>query len=71
MKSFICLRSMRPCSSRCSAAFSLRVRSRQFAALPVIAPSAPIAAGANGQYTGVHSDPVARVTYMSIPLMLV
>jgi hypothetical protein len=23
MKSFICLRSMRPCSSRCSAAFSL------------------------------------------------
>lgn len=74
MKSFICLRSIRLCSSRCSAAFSLLRNYGQLAALSDIAPNAPLACLLRRQTT---MRPVSQarpagscVTYMSIPLML-
>lgn len=44
MKSFICLRSIRLCSSRCSAAFSLlRNRGQLLNTISDVAPNAPLA----------------------------
>jgi hypothetical protein len=74
MKSFICLRSIRLCSSRCSAAFSLLRNYGQPTAISDIASNAPLACLLRRQ---TIMRPISRaraagscVTYMSIPLML-
>lgn len=63
MKSFICLRSMRPWSSRCSAAFSLEV-SYQLSVPTELFAKMFLSSGT------WRIRWRSRVTYMSIPLIL-